>query len=143
MEAFARGFETPAESVGQGCGRAPEGLEATLLPHAGGFDGGLVFQVERDCAVHLEARQGFKSSQDGLEVCVTTALLIPYLERAFEWQVLRRLPYHDLEVTRHDPPVHIGIEQLEIFRGKVHRYRLGFTWLKRHSLKAPELLDRR
>jgi hypothetical protein len=42
-----------------------------------------------------------------------------HLQYPLERYICRRLSYHDLKIARHDPPVHVDIEQLEIFRGKL------------------------
>src|SRR5208337_1294396 len=53
-----------------------------------------------------------------------------HLQYPLERDIRRRLPYHDLKIARHDPPVHVDIEQLEIFRGKLQGYGFRFTRLK-------------
>src|ERR1017187_10623120 len=39
-----------------------------------------------------------------------------YLQRAIERQIFRRPSHHDLEVAWNHAPVHVNIQQLEIFR---------------------------
>lgn len=48
---------------------------------------------------------------------------------------------HDLELAWHHSPVHVDIEQLEIFRDKFQCDRLSFSGIERHSLETSELLD--
>ena len=42
-----------------------------------------------------------------------------HFQYSLEGYIRRRLSYHDLKIARHDPPAHVDIEQLEIFRGKL------------------------
>ena len=59
-----------------------------------------------------------------------------YLQRAIERQIFRRPSHHDLEVARNHAPVHVDIQQLEIFRAQCERYRFCFARFQVHLLKS-------
>jgi hypothetical protein len=63
------------------------------------------------------------------------------LQCSLERDIRGRPSHHDLKIARHNPPVHVDVEQLEIFRCKLQAYGLGLSGFECHSLKPPELLE--
>jgi len=94
----------------------------------------------------LPVGKGEKSGRDpdgsGQAARAPRSALRRHLQYSLERYIRRRLSHHDLKIARDDPPTHVDVEQLEIFRGKLQGYGLRFTRFKRHPLEPPELLDR-
>src|ERR1035438_2630252 len=65
-----------------------------------------------------------------------------YLQRAIERQIFRRPSHHDLEVAWNHAPVHVNIQQLEIFRAQRESYRFCFARFQVYLLKSAQLFYR-
>src|ERR1039458_8968598 len=57
-------------------------------------------------------------------------------------QILRRLPHHNLKVARNHPPMHVAVEQLQIFRRQGQRDVLRLARFQVHALESAQLLYR-
>jgi hypothetical protein len=68
-------------------------------------------------------------------VCAPHLPLRRHLQDPPQGDVGRRPSHHDLKIARHDPPVHVDIEQLQILGGQGQCHGLRLPWFQRHALK--------